>query len=75
MRSFFGAMSKTTSNLSCYSVKLGDLWTICIRDGKLCCAECGLFLKDLNIRACETGTFYCSDECPTKNVKENNIEY
>lgn len=33
------------------------------------CPHCGTELKNLNIKAVETGTFYCSSECAVENVR------
>lgn len=47
------------------------LWFVTINRDLFCCANCGNALKDLNIRACETGEHYCSDYCAEKHVNDN----
>lgn len=50
--------------------KLGKLWRIATNNDFICCAKCGSPIEQLNIRARETGTFYCSNECATEDVNE-----
>lgn len=50
-----------------------ELWHITYSHEIAVCASCGTPLQNLDIKACETGTFYCSDSCATEHVK-NSLE-
>ena len=50
---------------------LNTIWHIDFRDGKPGCSNCGAHLKNLNVKAAETGCFYCDEDCCKENVKQN----
>ena len=47
-----------------------------LRDGInfVVCADCGTILENFEIKALETGNFYCSKSCAKEHVKENEPE-
>ena len=49
------------------TVRLG-VWVFHVRDGMIVCSNCGKELKNIDIRSCETGHAYCSNECAREDV-------
>lgn len=78
-------MSKNTNHQSCQSfdiLRLG-LWKLRVinEDSHLIavCPQCNKKLDESKIernpiKACETGYYYCSDECAEIHVKDNKPE-